>query len=221
MQTQTRIWLEQVLQTRLNEKMDIPELLADGELLYVSLSQFYSIMWTYQAVESIYFLLFNLMLIINSICQYSPCHIFYNKTFSKVHRKTMQIEYHVLWYDQRLILLFAVITSLKHELFFFYYYRIICFLLSLQYIWAANGFLFNKGFSDDKIITGWIYTPMLFPGWAVVVTGPIGSWLDTCYVGKLCTSWHTYGWKSSFLPTMAQRQPVRKSWKTWNVPQKL
>lgn len=44
MQTQTRIWLEQVLQTRLNEKMDIPELLADGELLYVSLSQFYSIM---------------------------------------------------------------------------------------------------------------------------------------------------------------------------------
>ncbi|KAJ0040920.1 hypothetical protein Pint_27461 [Pistacia integerrima] len=34
LQTQTRIWLGEVLQTRLNENMDISDLLADGELLF-------------------------------------------------------------------------------------------------------------------------------------------------------------------------------------------
>jgi hypothetical protein len=34
-QTQTRIWLGEVLQIRLDEQMTISDLLADGELLYV------------------------------------------------------------------------------------------------------------------------------------------------------------------------------------------
>ena len=33
-QTQTRIWLGEVLQTRLDEHLNISDLLADGELLY-------------------------------------------------------------------------------------------------------------------------------------------------------------------------------------------
>lgn len=34
-QTQTRIWLGEVLQIRLEEQMTVSDLLADGELLYV------------------------------------------------------------------------------------------------------------------------------------------------------------------------------------------
>ena len=37
-QTQTRIWLGEVLQIRLEEQMTVSDLLADGELLYVLFS---------------------------------------------------------------------------------------------------------------------------------------------------------------------------------------
>nr|POF24540.1 isoform 4 of protein opaque10 [Quercus suber] len=41
LQTQTRIWLGEVLQIRLEEQMTVSDLLADGELLYVLFTSSY------------------------------------------------------------------------------------------------------------------------------------------------------------------------------------